>query len=286
MQTAVIQPSLRAILAQPFAVMGVVNVTPDSFYDGGRHAGTRAAVAHALALVHDGASVLDIGGESTRPGAAPVSEDEELGRVVPVIEAVSRECDVPISIDTTKSRVAREALAAGATWVNDISAGRFDAAMPSVVATAGCPVVLMHSRERPQTMQASPRYDNTVAEVREELLGRVAAFETAGVAREHIVLDPGIGFAKRPEDNLALLRGIQSLISTGFPLLVGTSRKSLIGAITGKPVEQRLAGSLGSVAAAFARGVKMFRVHDVAETVDMLKVMVAVERCEHEKVRA
>ncbi len=270
-------PTLAAVVSRPFALMGIVNATPDSFYDGGRHDSCGRAVEHALRLVDEGADVIDVGGESTRPGSPPVDMEEEIRRVIPVVEAVGARTSVPISVDTTKAGVAERALQAGASWVNDISAGRFDRAMAGVVAQGGGPVVLMHSRERPATMQQCPSYEDVLAEVESELLGQVTVFTEAGVAEANIVLDPGIGFAKRVEDNLALLRGVDRLAGHGFPVLVGTSRKSFIGQVTGRDVEQRLAGSLGSVAAVYARGVRMFRVHDVAETADLLRVLSAID---------
>jgi dihydropteroate synthase len=257
--------------------MGVLNVTPDSFYDGGRHEAAPAAVEHARVLIEEGADVLDIGGESSRPGAEPVPPDRELSRVLPVIRAVRDFSDIPLSIDTTKAAVAAEALDAGADWINDISAGRFDSGMAPLAARRGCPVVLMHSRERPGTMQQAPHYDDVVGEVRRELTASVAVFREAGVAGANIILDPGIGFAKRLIDNIVLLRELGTLIELGYPLLVGTSRKSFIGRITGREADQRLWGTLGSVGAAWARGARMFRVHDVAATRDFLMVLSAID---------
>jgi len=269
-------PLLADILAKPFAIMGIVNVTPDSFYDGGEHASPEAASAHAKKLFADGADVLDIGGESSRPGAEPVSAEEECRRILPVIERVARELPAPISVDTVKSEVARRALDAGASWINDISAGRHDAGMAALAARRRCPVILMHSRGTPRTMQHDPRYADAIAEVRAELAERMEAFVNAGVAREMIVADPGIGFAKRPIDNVVIMRRIGELAGLG-PLLVGTSRKSFIGHITGRAAPAgQLAGSLGSVAWAFVSGVRFFRVHDVAETRDVLLVLQAL----------
>jgi dihydropteroate synthase len=256
--------------------MGVVNVTPDSFYDGGKHLSPDAAVLKALELAKSGAVVIDIGGESTRPGAEPVSEQEEMDRVLPVISRLKRESDVIISIDTRKSSVAREALKAGAHWINDVSAGRFDNKMAGIAAENRCPVVLMHSRKTPLDMQAGPYYSDVVREVKNELLESASLFIKSGVSPQNIILDPGIGFAKRPEDNLALLNKIEVLVETGYPVLVGASRKSFIGVLTGKTANDRLAGSLAAVAAAFTRKVKIFRVHDAAETADFLKVLDAI----------
>jgi len=262
--------------AKPFVVMGVLNVTPDSFYDGGRYAAADAAHAQALAMIAAGADIIDIGGESSRPGAAPVTAEVEMKRVLPVIERLRAESSVIISIDTTKSAVANAALKAGATWINDTSAGRFDAGMARLAAAVHCPVVLMHSRKTPADMQIAPMYADVVAEVRKEILGRIAAFTECGVSPRNIIIDPGIGFAKRLEDNLALIKGLHSLVSLGYPVLIGTSRKSFIGAITGRQPDMRLAGTLASVAAAYAKGAKIFRVHDVGETVDFLKVLTAL----------
>ncbi len=259
-------------------LMGVLNVTPDSFYDGGRHDAPAEAQRHAMRMRNDGADIIDIGGESSRPGARQVSTAEELRRTVPVVGAI-RACDpsVIISIDTTKAEVAQQALEAGANWINDISAGRFDKRMAPLAAAANCPVVLMHSRATPRDMQREPFYENVVEEVRGELFERVNVFMKAGVRKSRILLDPGIGFAKRIEDNLVLLRNLHDLVKTGFPVLVGTSRKSFIGNITGNPVGRRLWGTLGSVAAAYSRGATFFRVHDVAATRDMLNTIAAIE---------
>lgn len=267
---------LPQILFQPFCILGILNVTPDSFYDGGKHNSLQQSLDHAMQLIADGAHVLDIGGESTRPGAAPVSVQEECDRVLPLIEALKKETDCVVSIDTTKADTAKQALSAGAAIVNDVSAGRFDSTMPNVVATAGCPVILMHSRSSPAVMQDNPWYANVVAEVKQELLASVAVFTEAGVCKGNIILDPGFGFAKRFEDNCKLLAQIKELLLTGFPLCIGTSRKSFLGQITDQPVDKRMAASLASVAAAWYSGARMFRVHDVKETVDVLKVLTEI----------
>jgi dihydropteroate synthase len=267
---------MNPILTKRFAVMGIVNVTPDSFFDGGKYFSTRTAVDHGLSLVKDGADMLDIGGESTRPGAPPVSSDEEIRRVLPVIRELARHGGVPLSVDTTKAAVVKAALDAGATWVNDVSAGRFDGVLPGVVAQNKCPVILMHSRDTPATMQQRPSYADVIAEVTQELLSSVDAFVKAGVEKENIVLDPGIGFAKRLEDNLGLLSRLGEIAALGYPVCVGTSRKSFIGHLTGRDAGDRLAGSLAGVAAAFYGGARLFRVHDVRETADALKVLEAV----------
>jgi dihydropteroate synthase len=260
------------------SIMGIVNVTPDSFYDGGRFASAEKAVEHGLRLVEEGASILDIGGASSRPGAQTVSHEEETRRILPVIAGCAKKTSVPISVDTTRSFVARAAAAEGATWINDISAGRADAGMKQFIAESGCTVVLMHSRGTPQTMQQCTGYGDVVNEVKNELIASATAFCEAGVPKRKIVIDPGIGFAKTAEQNVALLHGCGAFVATGFPVLVGTSRKSFVGHITGRQAENRLAGTLGSVAAAFLRGVRMFRVHDVAATLDFLKVLRAIER--------
>lgn len=267
---------MHAVLAQPFVIMGIVNVTPDSFFDGGKYAAAGAAIEHARALAAQGAHILDIGGESTRPGARQVTADEECSRILPVIRDLARDAALPISVDTTKAAVARRALDAGATWINDVSAGRFDADMPRVAADAACPVILMHSRQTPATMQSQPFYADVFAEVKQELLASVETFASAGVRRDAMILDPGIGFAKRLEDNLRLLRRLNELSALGFPVCIGVSRKSFVGAVTGRDKEDRLAGSLAAVAAAWHGGARVFRVHDVRETLDVLQVLSAV----------
>lgn len=264
-------PSL-SLLDKPFAVMGIVNVTPDSFYDGGKYALAPAAVEQGIRLAAEGADILDIGGESTRPGASLVSIEEESARVLPVIEKLVKSVTIPISIDTSKAAVAARALDAGAQWINDVSAGRFDPEMPLLAGKRQCPVILMHSRSKPQDMQQNPFYKDVMAEVKAELLESAALFIKNGVKKENIILDPGIGFAKRLEDNLMLLRHLDQLIAEGYPVLIGTSRKSFIGLITGRPVQERLAGTLGSIAAAYANGARFFRVHEVAPVIDMLKI--------------
>ena len=253
-------------------VMGILNVTPDSFYDGGRF--SLRARERALEMVAQGAAIIDIGGESTRSGAQAVSLDEELSRVIPVVEALAKSVECLISVDTTKSEVARQAMAAGADWINDISGGRFDSAMPHVVSQTGATVVLMHSRATPQTMQEAPFYENVLREVIEELELTTEAFLSASVSPSKIIWDPGIGFAKSVEHNRTLLQSLKEFPKK-YPLLLGTSRKSIIGALTGRSVEGRLGGSLGSVTSAFMQGVRLFRVHDVAETVDCLRVLEA-----------
>ena len=245
--------------------MGILNVTPDSFSDGGRFLDVRSAIDHGVGLVRDGADVLDVGGESTRPGAEPVPSAEEIARIVPVVEGLSERLDVPISIDTQKASVAAAALAAGATIVNDVSAGRFDPDMLGLVADAGAGFVAMHMQGEPRTMQRSPRYDDVVDDVTAFLVERLDAARDAGVAAEGLMADPGFGFGKTLEHNLALLAGLDRIVArVGVPVLVGTSRKSFIGAVLGADVDDRDDGTLASVVWAFAKGAAMVRVHDVA----------------------
>jgi len=258
-------------------VMGIVNVTPDSFSDGGRHDRPDAAVAHGLALLADGADLLDIGGESTRPGATAVAAAEEIARVVPVIEGLRARTAAPISIDTLKPAVARAAIAAGATIWNDVAALR----EPGAVETAaglGCDVVLMHMLGEPRTMQDDPRYDDVVAEVEAFLLTRAEAAMAGGVARERIQLDPGIGFGKTTVHNLALIAALPRFVASGFPILLGASRKRFIAAIDplATQADQRLGGSLTVALEGARAGVATVRVHDVRETVQALAVQAAV----------
>lgn len=260
-------------------VMGVVNVTPDSFSDGGRFAGPEQALAHARALLTAGADILDIGGESTRPGAEPVSEPEELARVIPLIQAIRAESAAPVSIDSAKPAVARAAVAAGATIWNDVTALRSDADSLAVAAELGCEVVLMHMRGEPRTMQEDPRYDDVTAEVTVFLLARAEAAMAAGVSHARIWLDPGVGFGKRPEHNLTLLRDLDRLTGLGFPVLVGASRKRTIRSIDPTAVDptDRLGGSLAFALWAAAKGAACVRVHDVRETVQALAVWSALK---------
>ena len=251
-------------------VMGVVNVTPDSFSDGGRYLDASAALAHARRLVGDGADWVDVGGESTRPRAEPVDAAEELRRVLPVVDALAAD-GIAVSIDTRKAAVAEAAVAAGARMVNDVSAS-----LASVAAATGVAFVAMHMQGDPATMQDAPRYDDVVAEVREFLLGRVAACTAAGIPRERLCVDPGIGFGKRPEHNLALLARLDCLSRDGLPVLVGVSRKSLIGMITARPTGERLAGSIALAALCAERGAAIVRAHDVAPTVDAVRIGAAL----------
>jgi len=257
-------------------VMGIVNVTPDSFSDGGRFASTALAITHAQQLIKDGADILDIGGESTRPGAAEVSEQEELDRVLPVIEGL-RGISVPISIDTCKPQVMRAALAAGASMVNDINALLEEGALDAV-AGSGAAVCLMHKQGVPQTMQQQPHYIDVIAEVSAFLRDRIVAAEAAGIARDRIVIDPGFGFGKTLAHNLDLLRELETFCALGVPVLAGLSRKSMLGAITGRDVNERLAASVAAALLAVQRGAAIVRVHDVRETVDALKVWDAIRR--------
>jgi dihydropteroate synthase len=256
--------------------MGIINVTPDSFYDGGKRFDPGRAVADGLGLVESGADILDIGGESTRPGAPPVSAEEELGRVLPVVQGLRRTVKVPISIDTYKARVAQAALTEGADIVNDISALRFDPEMVAVLAAEKVPVVLMHMQGTPQTMQAEPRYDNVLREVQDFLTARARFALAAGVERGKIILDPGIGFGKTLDHNLTLLRGLPSLASLGHPLLIGASRKAFIGKILDVQPDERLEGSLAAAVAAVFGGAHIIRVHDVKETSRALRVADAI----------
>ena len=260
--------------------MGIVNVTPDSFSDGGRFLDPGAALAQALRLVEDGADILDIGGESTRPGAAPVPVDEEIARVVPLIAAIRATSDVAISIDTMKPAVARAAATAGATIWNDVAALRFAGGAPEVAAELGCEVVLMHMLGQPGTMQDAPRYDDVVAEVEAFLLARALTAMAAGVEREKIWLDPGIGFGKTPAHNVALLAALPRFVALGYPVLLGASRKRFIAALDplGAEAGERLGGSLAAHLHGAAAGVAVVRAHDVRETAQALAVWGAIGR--------
>jgi len=258
--------------------MGVVNATPDSFSDGGRFLEPEAALRHARRLVAEGVDILDIGGESTRPGAEPVDESEEIARTVPLIAAIRAESAIPISIDTMKPAVARAAVAAGATMWNDVSALRFSPDAPAIAAGVGCEVVLMHMLGEPRTMQQDPRYDDVVAEVEAFLLERAAVAEAAGVDRGKIWLDPGIGFGKTVEHNLALLRALPRLCGHGYRVLLGASRKRFIAALDPSATDaaDRLGGSLAAHLHGARAGVAAVRVHDVRETVQALTVQAAI----------
>jgi dihydropteroate synthase len=257
-------------------LMGIINVTPDSFYDGGRRRDSGRAIADGLGLIEAGADIIDIGGESTRPGARGVSPEEELERVLPVLRGVRRQAQVPISIDTYKAQVAREALNEGADIVNDISALRFDAEMVALAACEKVPVVLMHMQGTPRTMQAEPHYVDVLREVIDFLAERIQVAVQAGVERENIIVDPGIGFGKALDHNLTLLRGVSALAALGQPLLVGASRKAFIGRILGAEPDERLEGSLAAAIAAVLGGAHILRVHDVKETRQAVRVADAI----------
>lgn len=258
-------------------VMGVLNVTPDSFSDGGRYLDPGAAVKHALEMVDEGADLIDIGAESSRPGAEPVPEAEELRRLIPVVQEVCRRVSVPVSVDTTKAAVARAAIDAGAAMVNDISACRADPAMPAVVAETGAGLVLMHMQGTPQTMQQAPCYGSVVDDVRDFLHARMQAAVQAGVAADHILLDPGIGFGKNLDHNLALLAQLDALQSLGRPILVGVSRKAFIGEVLGRRTDDRLMGTAAAVAIAVFRGAGVVRVHDVKAMQDIVRMVYAIQ---------
>jgi dihydropteroate synthase len=265
-------------LSQRVLVMGIVNVTPDSFSDGGRFVDADAAVAHGLQLIHDGADLLDIGGESSRPGAAPVAVEEELSRVVPVVKRLAAQSSVPLSIDTCKAEVARQCLEAGAQIINDITALAGDGAMADVARDAHAGVVLMHMQGTPATMQINPHYDDVVHDIARFFEARLRDLSDFGIPPERIVLDPGIGFGKTAQHNLELLARLEEFQALGRPLCLGVSRKGFLGKALQRPVQQRLAGSLAAAAYALCRGaVQVLRVHDVAETRDVVTVIQAIQ---------
>ena len=257
------------------AVMGVLNVTPDSFSDGGRFAAVEEALRHAVQMAESGAAIIDIGGESTRPGAAEVSEQEELDRVLPILEAVCRETDVPVSVDTSKPGVMRAAVAGGAAMINDVFALQSDGALDAAV-DLQVPVCLMHMQGKPRTMQREPRYDDVVAEVTQFLADRVRECREAGLAEDLVVIDPGFGFGKTPGHNIDLLANLRQLQLIGRPILIGVSRKSTLGKITGRDVNRRMPASLAAAVMAVAAGASIVRAHDVPETVDALRVANAI----------
>lgn len=259
-------------------IMGIVNVTPDSFSDGGQHATVQAAVDHARRLVDEGADIIDIGGESTRPGAQSVPVEEELERVIPVVERLAPGIPVPISVDTYKAEVAEAALASGAHMINDISALRLDTRLGEVVARAGVPVVLMHMKGLPRDMQENPHYDSVIGEILGFLRDAVARAESCGIPREKIIIDPGIGFGKTVAHNLEILKRLGEFRSLGLPILVGTSRKSLIGKVLNLPVDQRLEGTAATVALAIASGADIVRVHDVRYMARVARMADAIVR--------
>lgn len=257
-------------------LMGIVNVTPDSFSDGGKYLAADLACEHALRLVDDGADILDVGGESTRPGAEPVSLAEELRRVIPVIEKLASRVTVPISIDTYKAEVARQALAAGARIVNDVSGLTFDARMIDVCRDNPCGVICMHIRGTPQTMQLDPRYDNVVEDLYHHFVARLNELQSAGLPRERVVIDPGIGFGKTAQHNLDILSNIARFHQTGRPVLIGHSRKRFLQKVLGRPVDERAFGTVGVSVALAAQGVDLLRIHDVAATRDAIAAWKAV----------
>ena len=262
-------------------VMGIVNVTPDSFSDGGQHASTDAAIAHGLQLLQDGADVLDIGGESTRPGAEPVSLADELRRVVPVVTGLANQTKCPLSVDTSKAEVARRCLETGAHIINDVSALAGDPGMPAVVQQHRCGIVLMHMQGTPQTMQQNPHYEDVVTEVGQFFAERLQSAGAGGIPPERVVLDPGIGFGKKSKHNLELLARLAEFQTLARPVCLGVSRKGFIGQIVQRPVDQRLAGSLAAVLFAQSRNaVQIVRVHDVRETRDALEVFAAIQESE------
>ncbi len=268
--------AVGALLAkQRPLIMGILNVTPDSFSDGGKYPEVGAAVASALTMVEAGADIIDVGGESTRPGAANVATNEELDRTIPVIEALASATSAVISIDTSKPEVMAAAVDAGATLINDVRALQVPGALEAASA-ARVHVCLMHMQGAPRTMQENPSYTDVVVEVGDFLQARIDACVGSGIDRSRILIDPGFGFGKRLEDNIALLRGLSSLSGMGYPVLAGVSRKSMVGAITGRAVEHRLVGSVILAAACVERGAKIVRVHDVGETLDGLKALAAI----------
>lgn len=256
-----------------FQVMGVLNVTPDSFSDGGRYVSLDAALQQAEAMLLAGATLIDVGGESTRPGAAPVSVQQELDRVCPVVDALCRRFDVIVSVDTSTPAVMRDAIALGAGMINDVRAFQREGAVQAVASSQDVALCVMHMQGQPDTMQQAPTYRSVVAEVNDFFRMRVDALRSAGVAATRLVLDPGFGFGKTLEHNYELLANLPMFQAYGFPLLVGVSRKSMIGQVLDKPVDQRLAGSLAAAVLAAERGARIFRVHDVAETVDALRIV-------------
>jgi dihydropteroate synthase len=264
-------------LADGPAVMGVLNVTPDSFYDGGRYDARERAVERAWRMIEEGAAILDVGGESTRPGADPVPASLQKERILPVIETVRERWQGSISVDTCSSEVARTALHHGADLINDISAGRLDPEMKAVAAEAGVPCILMHMQGTPRTMQQNPAYENVVREIIEDLAERIAVWEDAGVSRENLLVDPGIGFGKTLDHNLLILKHLSEFRELGRPIVLGTSRKTFIGTLLDRDVEDRLVGSLATVAIGAWNGADILRVHDVQETREVLTIVRAIK---------
>ncbi len=275
-------PGLDLELGSPVRIMGILNVTPDSFSDGGRFLKTDDAIRRAEALAEEGADLIDIGGESSRPGAETVPIEEEIRRVVPVIEQLARRLSIPISIDTYKSEVARRALAAGARIINDISALRFDPAMAPLAAREGVPVVLMHMQGTPKDMQIHPVYTNVVREISAFFETRIRFAEQAGIARERLVLDPGIGFGKTTDHNLEILARLDEFRTLGRPLLIGPSRKAFIGRVLDLPVEERMEGTAAAVAVGILNGASIIRVHDVRAMSRVARTVQAIQRFRHD----
>jgi len=272
-------PAVRLEVQLP-CIMGILNVTPDSFSDGGRFTELDVAAAQGVAMARDGAAIVDVGGESTRPGSDRVPLDEELARVLPVLERLRAETTAVLSIDTYKAEVARRALAAGATWVNDVSSLRMDPDMVEVVAEAGCPVILMHMQGEPKTMQHDPHYDDVVDEVRAFLEERMAFAVAHGVDEEQLLIDPGIGFGKTAAHNLILLRELGKLKELGRPVVLGASRKRFLGAILGAEPGGRLTGTVASTVVALMNGADVVRVHDVRENFEALRVVLALREAD------
>jgi len=270
----ILQCGARQLDLNTPAIMGVLNVTPDSFSDGGRYFDAQRAIAHAEAMVAQGAGIIDIGGESTRPGAAEVTIEEELRRVVPIVAALAK-TGVVVSVDTSKPEVMRQAVAAGACIINDIRSFAFSGALEAAAATNAA-VCVMHMQGEPATMQLQPRYENVVTEVQDYLVRRVQACEAAGIARDRIIIDPGIGFGKTLQHNLQLLARLAQLMALNLPILIGVSRKSMIGALLNRPVAERLHGGLALATAAVLSGANIIRTHDVAATVDAVRVAAAL----------
>lgn len=257
------------------AIMGIINATPDSFSDGGLYLKPANAIEHALRLEDEGADLIDIGGESTRPGADPVSAEDEITRVIPVIEGIRRRSRIPISIDTAKSEVARSAIDAGADMINDVSAGRFDGRILGVAAEVGTPICLMHIKGTPRDMQDAPRYEDLIGEISSYLGDAAERAKEAGVPAGSILVDPGIGFGKSVEDNLEILKRLDRIGELGYPLLIGTSRKSFIGKLLDADLDNRLEGTLATLATSIDRGVSVLRVHDVSAVRKFLKIYLA-----------
>ena len=265
-------------LSQRTYIMGILNVTPDSFFDGGKFFNVDEAVERGVKMAEEGADIIDIGGESTRPGSESISLEEELSRVIPVIEGLSKEIEVPISIDAYKSIVVKKALDSGASMINDISALRFDPEMKKIAAQYKVPIVLMHIKGTPKNMQENPYYDDVMKEISFYLKESITIAKDSGIEEDKIIIDPGIGFGKRLEDNLDILKNLSMLKSLGKPILVGPSRKSFIGKVLDLPPEERLEGSLGALAVAILNGANLVRVHDVKESSRVAKLVDAIKR--------